>query len=84
MIGQLAGRIANAGFLTVRYDKRGYGYSGGAIESATITDYAEDAKTVMRWLAERKDVDRKWIALVGDSDGAWVLLAAARESDSPR
>lgn len=80
VIGQLAGALANAGFLTVRYDKRGYGQSGGRSESATITDYAEDAKTVMRWLAERKDVDPKRIALVGDSDGAWVaLLAAARE-----
>lgn len=80
VMGQLAGALASAGFLTVRYDKRGYGQSGGRSESATITDYADDARTVMRWLAERKDVDPRRIALVGDSDGAWVaLLAAARE-----
>jgi pimeloyl-ACP methyl ester carboxylesterase len=80
VMGQLAGALANAGFLTVRYDKRGYGQSGGRSESATITDYADDARTIMKWLAARKDVDPKRIALVGDSDGAWVaLLAAARE-----
>ena len=80
VIGQLAGALAEAGFLTVRYDKRGFGQSGGRSESATITDYADDARTVMRWLADRKDVDPKRIALIGHAEGAWVaLLAASRE-----
>ena len=80
VIGQLAGAIARAGFLAVRFDKRGYGQSGGRSESATITDYADDVRTVMRWLAERNDVDPKRIAVVGHSDGAWVaLLAASRD-----
>lgn len=78
--GQLAGAIAEAGMLALRYDKRGYGQSGGRSESATITDYAEDARAVVRWLAERKDVDPNRIAVVGHGDGAWVaFLAAARE-----
>ena len=80
VMGQLAGALADAGFLTVRYDKRGYGQSGGRSESATLIDYSDDARTVLRWLAERKDVDPKRIAVVGDSDGAWVaMLAASRE-----
>jgi pimeloyl-ACP methyl ester carboxylesterase len=80
IVGELAGAIAKAGFLAVRFDKRGYGQSGGRSESATITDYADDVRTVMRWLADRKDVDPKRIALVGHADGAWVaLLAASRE-----
>ena len=80
VMGQLAGALANAGFMTVRYDKRGYGQSGGRSESATITDYADDARTVLRWLAERKDVDPRRIAMIGDGDGGWVaLLAASRE-----
>jgi hypothetical protein len=79
-LGQLAGALADAGMLTVRYDKRGYGQSGGRAESATLADYADDARAVMRWLADRDDVDRERIALVGHSEGAWVaLLAAARE-----
>ena len=80
VMGQLAGAVANAGFLAVRFDKRGYGQSGGRSESATLTDYADDVRTVMRWLSERKDVDPRRIAVVGHSDGSWVaLLAASRE-----
>ena len=80
VMGQLAGALANAGFLTVRFDKRGFGQSGGRSESATLTDYADDVRTVMRWLTDRKDVDARRIAMIGDGDGAWVaLLAASRE-----
>jgi uncharacterized protein len=43
-------------------------------------DLAEDARSVMRWLAARKDVDPRRIALVGHGEGAWIaLLAASRE-----
>ena len=80
LIAQLAGAIADAGFLAVRYDKRGYGQSGGRAESATLTDYADDVQTIVKWLAARKDVDPKRIAVIGHSDGAMVaLLAAGRE-----
>jgi pimeloyl-ACP methyl ester carboxylesterase len=79
-LGQLAGALAKAGYLVVRYDKRGFGQSGGRAESATLTDYAEDVKSVVRWLNARPDVDPKRIAVVGHSEGAWVaLLAAAKE-----
>lgn len=79
-IGQLAGAAAEAGFLAVRYDKRGFGQSGGRSESATIRDAAEDARAVRRWLADRKDVDDDRIAIVGHGEGGWIaLLAAARE-----
>jgi pimeloyl-ACP methyl ester carboxylesterase len=64
----------------VRFDKRGYGQSGGRAESATLSDYAEDVRAVVKWVADRKDVDGKRIALVGHSEGAWVgMLAAGRE-----
>jgi pimeloyl-ACP methyl ester carboxylesterase len=79
-LGHLAGALARAGFLVVRYDKRGFGQSGGRSESSTLADQAEDARAVVRWLNDRKDVDQKKIAVVGHSEGAWVaMLAAARE-----
>jgi uncharacterized protein len=79
-IGQLAGALADAGFLTVRYDKRGYGQSGGRSESATLSDYADDARSVFTWLRNRRDIDPDRIAILGHGDGAWVaLLAASRE-----
>jgi pimeloyl-ACP methyl ester carboxylesterase len=80
VIGQLAGALADAGVLSIRYDKRGTGQSGGRSESATVVDYAEDARAIVRWLSERKDVDPKRIALVGHGDGVWIaMLTATRE-----
>jgi len=79
-LSQLAGALAKAGYLAVRYDKRGFGQSGGRAESATLTDYAEDVRAVVRWLGDRKDVDTKRIAVAGHGEGAWVaLLAASKE-----
>jgi hypothetical protein len=80
IFGQLAGQLAGAGYLVLRYDKRGVGQSGGRPEAATLADYAEDARAAVTWLAKRKDVDKDRIALVGHSEGAAVaLLVAARE-----
>jgi pimeloyl-ACP methyl ester carboxylesterase len=80
ILAQLAGALADAGFLAVRYDKRGFGQSGGRAESATLADYAEDVRAIVKWLGSRSDVDQKRIAVVGHSEGAMVaLMAAARE-----
>lgn len=80
VFGQIARDLVNAGFFVVRYDKRGVGQSGGRAESVTIADYAEDARQVVLWLQNRKDVDKDRIAVVGHSEGALVaMLAAGRE-----
>ncbi len=80
IFGMLAAQLADAGYLVLRYDKRGVGQSGGRPEAATLADYAEDARAAVTWLAKRKDVDRNRIALVGHSEGAAVgLIAASRE-----
>lgn len=80
VFGQLAGDLVKAGFIVVRYDKRGVGQSGGRSESVTIADYAEDARSVVVWLEKRKDVDKNRIGLVGHSEGALVaMLVAGRE-----
>jgi pimeloyl-ACP methyl ester carboxylesterase len=82
ILGQLAGALADAGFIAVRYDKRGHGQSGGRAESATMGDYADDALSVFKWLAARRDVDRDRIAIIGHNEGAWAaMLAATRERD---
>ncbi len=80
-LGQLAGALATAGYLSVRYDKRGFGQTGGRAESATLADYAEDARSVIRWLEKRKDVDPRRIVTLGHSEGAWVALLAATRED---
>jgi pimeloyl-ACP methyl ester carboxylesterase len=79
-MAQLAGALADAGFVVIRYDRRGSGQSGGRAESATLADYAEDVRTIVRWLANRKDVDSRRIAVAGHGEGAWMaLLAASKE-----
>jgi pimeloyl-ACP methyl ester carboxylesterase len=75
---QLAGALADAGYLVVRYDKRGLGQSGGRAESTTLLDYAEDVRAVVKFLERRKDVDRKRVALVGYGDGGAIALVAAQ------
>ena len=70
--------MVQAGFLVVRYDRRGVGQSGGRTETATLTDYADDVRAIMTWLEkERKDVNKKRIGLVGYGEGAWVAMTAA-------
>ena len=77
ILGQIAGVLADAGFLVVRYDKRGIGQSGGRAESASLADYADDLRAAIRLLADRQDVDPKRIAVIGHSEGGLVALIAA-------
>jgi hypothetical protein len=80
IFGQIARDLVAAGFAVVRYDKRGIGQSGGRAESATIADYAEDARQVLLWLQRQKGIDKERIALVGHSEGGLVaMLTAGRE-----
>ena len=80
IFGQLAGALADRGFMVLRYDKRGVGQSGGRVETVTLQDYADDAIAIVKWLARRDDVDPRRIAVLGyGQGGAAALLAAARE-----
>jgi fermentation-respiration switch protein FrsA (DUF1100 family) len=80
IFGQLAGGLAARGFIVVRYDKRGVGQSGGRTETATLSDYADDAIGVVKWLSDRDDVDEDSITVAGHSEGGSVaMIAASRE-----
>ena len=82
VLGQLAGALADRGFIAVRYDRRGFGQSGGRAEAATLNDYAADVRAIFEYLESQEDVDRKKIAVAGYDEGGWIaLLAAVRERD---
>ena len=84
IFGLLSEALADAGFLVLRYDKRGNGQSGGRPESATLVDYTEDVRAVLRYLTSRKDVDRRRLALVGHGEGGSVAMMAAAKDDRSR
>jgi hypothetical protein len=80
VLGQLAGDLADAGFLVLRYDKRGIGQSGGRPESAGFAEYAEDLRAAVKAAAAQKNADPMRVAVVGHSEGGSVaLLAAAKD-----
>lgn len=80
VFAQLAGSLAQRGFIVLRYDKRGVGQSGGRTESTTLLDFSDDLIATVKWMAKRKDVDTKRIAVAGHSEGGWIsMIAAARE-----
>jgi pimeloyl-ACP methyl ester carboxylesterase len=85
IFAQLANSLSDAGYLVVRYDKRGVGQSGGRMESATLADYAEDLRAVLRYLTDkRKDVDENRIAVAGHSEGAAIAMLAAQRDKKIR
>ncbi len=82
IFGQLASALADAGFVVVRYDKRGVGQSGGRAETTTLDDYAEDAIAAVKFLQHRPDVDRRRVALLGYGEGGAVAAVAASREGS--
>jgi uncharacterized protein len=80
ILGQLASALADAGFIVLRYDKRGVGQSGGRTEAASLGDFSDDQRAAVKFLTSRKDVGDKRIAVVGYNEGGLVsLLSAAKE-----
>jgi pimeloyl-ACP methyl ester carboxylesterase len=77
-----ADRFARAGFVTLIYDKRGTGESGGdrwPQTSGAFTNLADDALAGVRFLGDQPDVDANRIGIWGLSQGAWIgPLAAAQ------
>ena len=74
IFGQLAGSLADAGYLVLRYDKRGIGQSGGRAETADIFDFADDATAAIAYLRQRKDVLDDHVSIFGHSEGALIAL----------
>jgi alpha-beta hydrolase superfamily lysophospholipase len=80
VFGQLANALADAGYLVLRYDKRGIGQSGGRPETAGLAEYAEDLRAAITFMVDRKAVDPRRLTIVGHSEGGAVaLLAAAKD-----
>ncbi|RKY86359.1 hypothetical protein DRQ11_08510 [candidate division KSB1 bacterium] len=69
---QLADTLSKAGFVTLRYDKRGVGESTGDLKQADLEDLISDAAKAVDFLRKRPEVDPKKIGLIGHSEGGTI------------
>lgn len=75
----LASLLAEAGWASVRFDKRGVGESTGDYMSAGLYDEMADAEAVLRWLVARPDVSM--VVPIGHSLGASLAAELAARHD---
>ncbi|UQA92301.1 alpha/beta fold hydrolase [Streptomyces halobius] len=71
-----AEKLANAGYVVVEYNSRGFWQSGGRIETAGPKDIA-DASKVIDWTLAHTPADPQKIGMGGVSYGAGISLLAS-------
>lgn len=77
----VAQRLAEEGFVAVRYDHRGCGESDGKIEETTVAGRLEDLDAVYVFVKQYLPAGGP-VGLMGSSMGGYIsLFAAARHSD---
>lgn len=75
---QIADALSRQGIAVIRVDDRGVGGSTGDAATATTFDEADDIRSVLRYLRQRRDIDSKRLGLVGWSEGGIIapMIAA--------
>lgn len=73
----LADHLTRRGIAVLRYDDRGVGASSGEFETATVPDFASDARAAVEFLASRTQIDASKIGLAGHSEGGIVAPMVA-------
>jgi hypothetical protein len=76
---RIAHRLAGAGIATLRYDRRGFGASGGARGEADYDSDLEDALAALAWLRGRPEVNPARVAVAGHSAGALTACHVCRD-----
>lgn len=76
VFAQLGNAFSNAGFVVLRYDKRGVGASGGT-PGATRPMLLADAAAAYEFLRVQSSVDRKRVFMLGHSEGGELVPTVA-------
>jgi pimeloyl-ACP methyl ester carboxylesterase len=76
---KVAEALGAANVVTLRYDKRGIGASGGDYLRAGLTDNLADARAALRWLAAR--FPGLPLLTVGHSEGTWHAARLAADEE---
>lgn len=72
-----ADQLTRRGFVTLRFDKRGAGASGGDFNTATTADLAADLALAVTWLRGQPGIDPARIGLMGHSEGGHLSAEVA-------
>jgi fermentation-respiration switch protein FrsA (DUF1100 family) len=77
-LGDYAEELCNAGYITLTFDYRGFGESGGEPRRRMVPQaQVEDVRNALTWLETRAEVDPTRLAVFGLSLGASVATAVA-------
>ncbi len=74
---QLSNALSNAGYVVVRYDKRGIGRSGGNAATSTRNDLLADVRAALAFAKTLPSVDPHRIFLLGHSEGGELVPSVA-------
>jgi len=78
----LADHLTREGIAVLRVDDRGVGGSTGDHNSASMSDFADDAVAAVNYLVNKEQIDLKKVGLIGHSLGADIAPLAANRSNS--
>jgi alpha-beta hydrolase superfamily lysophospholipase len=76
---QLSNALSNAGYVILRYDKRGIGKSGGRNTLGTRDELLDDVKAAYRFARAQSEVDAKRVYLLGHSEGGELVPTVAAQ-----
>jgi dienelactone hydrolase len=82
----LAQQLAQMGYVTLRYDKRGVGASKIPEKEegkTTLSQVARDAAAALQFLRQQSEVDPRRVGVLGYEDGALIGMALAGELPDP-
>jgi hypothetical protein len=74
----IADHLSRNGFAVLRVDDRGVGETTGTV--STSIDYAQDVLAAVKYLKNRKEVNRKKLGLIGHSEGGMIAPMAALQT----
>jgi pimeloyl-ACP methyl ester carboxylesterase len=80
VFNELSRHLAEQGFDSLRYDKRGVGKSQGDFWSAGLFDNAADVKAAVKFVRAHETLGAGQVFLLGHSEGAYLAIKVAAES----
>lgn len=76
---RIAHHLALSGIASLRWDRRGFGRSGGDVTTVSYDTDLDDARACVRWLRGRPEVLTDRVAVAGHSAGALVACRVCRD-----